>query len=154
MNYTIVKYILGQVLNIEGAFMVFPLITALIYREPEGGPLASPPSLSPHRLPSFQKKGGRSRDLFKRSLRYRGYLLDSFKCHGECSFCYYRNHPQPIDALFETVSGFTTTGSSILTDVESLPRCMIFWRSFTHWLGGMGVLVLLLPFCQSKAVRI
>ena len=52
--------------------------------------------------------------------------------------------PHPIDAIFETVSGFTTTGSSILTDVEVLPHSIIFWRSFTHWIGGMGVLVFLL----------
>lgn len=52
--------------------------------------------------------------------------------------------PHPIDALFETVSGFTTTGSSILTDVEVLPHCILIWRSFTHWIGGMGVLVFLL----------
>ncbi|UKI37360.1 MAG: hypothetical protein L6V93_04125 [Clostridiales bacterium] len=45
------------------------------------------------------------------------------------------------DAVFETVSGFTTTGASILTDVEALPKSLIFWRSFTHWIGGMGVLV-------------
>ncbi|MBQ1280975.1 MAG: TrkH family potassium uptake protein, partial [Oscillospiraceae bacterium] len=50
----------------------------------------------------------------------------------------------PVDALFETVSGFTTTGASILSDVEALPRGMLFWRSFTHWIGGMGVLVFLL----------
>lgn len=49
--------------------------------------------------------------------------------------------PNYIDALFETVSGFTTTGSSILRNVELLPKCMVFWRSFTHWVGGMGVLV-------------
>ena len=49
--------------------------------------------------------------------------------------------PSYIDAFFETVSGFTTTGSTILTDVEALPQCMLFWRSFTHWVGGMGVLV-------------
>lgn len=52
--------------------------------------------------------------------------------------------PHPVDALFETVSGFTTTGSSILSDVEALPKCMLFWRSFTHWVGGMGVLVFML----------
>ena len=52
--------------------------------------------------------------------------------------------PSPVDALFETVSGFTTTGASILTEVESLPRCILFWRSFTHWIGGMGVLVFIL----------
>ena len=47
----------------------------------------------------------------------------------------------PIDAFFETVSGFTTTGSTILTDIEALPIGILFWRSFTHWIGGMGVLV-------------
>ena len=52
--------------------------------------------------------------------------------------------PIIVDAMFETVSGFTTTGASILKDVEVLPRCMLFWRSFTHWIGGMGVLVFLL----------
>ena len=52
--------------------------------------------------------------------------------------------PRFIDAMFETVSGFTTTGSSILTDVEAMCHCSLFWRSFTHWIGGMGVLVFLL----------
>lgn len=52
--------------------------------------------------------------------------------------------PNLVDALFETVSGFTTTGASILSDVERLPRCILFWRSFTHWIGGMGVLVFIL----------
>ena len=52
--------------------------------------------------------------------------------------------PNYVDALFETISGFTTTGSSILPDVEALSQCMLFWRSFTHWVGGMGVLVFVL----------
>ena len=52
--------------------------------------------------------------------------------------------PNPVDAMFETVSGFTTTGASILPAVEDLPRGILFWRSFTHWIGGMGVLVFLL----------
>ena len=56
----------------------------------------------------------------------------------------------PFDAFFETVSGFTTTGASVLKDVEILPRCIIFWRSFTHWIGGMGVLVFLLSFLHVK----
>ena len=56
--------------------------------------------------------------------------------------------PNFIDALFETVSGFTTTGASILPEVESLPRCVLFWRSFTHWIGGMGVLVFLLALLK------
>ena len=58
--------------------------------------------------------------------------------------------PSFIDAFFETVSGFTTTGSSILSDVESLPKGLLYWRSFTHWLGGMGVLVFMLAFTSGE----
>lgn len=65
--------------------------------------------------------------------------------------------PAPIDALFEAVSGFTTTGATILTEVESLPRGILFWRSFTHWVGGMGVLALVLavlPSVKTSTVHI
>ena len=65
-------------------------------------------------------------------------LLSFFGC---LPFVISRQIPEFIDAFFETVSGFTTTGSSILTDIESLDNAMLFWRSFTHWLGGMGILV-------------
>lgn len=58
--------------------------------------------------------------------------------------------PSYIDAFFETVSGFTTTGASILTDIESLPRGILFWRSFTHWIGGMGILVLMMAIIPSS----
>jgi trk system potassium uptake protein TrkH len=60
---------------------------------------------------------------------------------GALPFVFAGSIPSFIDALFEVVSGFTTTGSSILSEVESMPRCLQFWRSFTHWIGGMGVLV-------------
>ncbi len=67
-----------------------------------------------------------------------------FSLFGAIPFYISGEIPHFIDALFETVSGFTTTGSSILTDVEALSKSMIFWRSFTHWLGGMGVLVFIM----------
>ena len=60
------------------------------------------------------------------------------------ALCDLRGYPNFIDAFFETVSGFTTTGSTILTAVEPLSRSGLFWRSFTHWVGGMGVLVFML----------
>ncbi len=62
-------------------------------------------------------------------------------CLGAIPFVLSGAIPSYVDALFETVSGFSTTGASILSDVESLPKCLLFWRSFTHWIGGMGVLV-------------
>ena len=63
---------------------------------------------------------------------------------GSLPFLFSGATSNPVDALFETVSGFTTTGASIFSDVESLPYCILFWRSFTHWIGGMGVLVFIL----------
>ena len=65
--------------------------------------------------------------------------------------------PNPVDAMFEIVSGFTTTGASILPEVESLPKCMLFWRSFSHWIGGMGVLVFMmaiLPLADGENMHI
>ncbi len=61
--------------------------------------------------------------------------------------------PSYVDAWFETVSGFTTTGSSIVTDVEALSHGILFWRSFTHWLGGMGVLVFIMAILPSSSDR-
>ena len=63
---------------------------------------------------------------------------------GALPFIFSGSIPNPVDAIFETVSGFTTTGASILADVEILPHCVLIWRSFTHWIGGMGVLVFIL----------
>ena len=63
---------------------------------------------------------------------------------GALPFIFSGSIPNPVDAIFETVSDFTTTGASILADVEILPHCVLIWRSFTHWIGGMGVLVFIL----------
>ena len=78
-------------------------------------------------------------------------------CVGALPFVLSGYIPNPVDALFETVSGFTTTGASILTDVEALPHCLLFWRSFTHWVGGMGVLVFvmaILPMSDGHTMHI
>ena len=73
---------------------------------------------------------------------------------GALPFVFTGEIPRYIDALFEIVSGFTTTGASILSDVEILSRCNLFWRSFSHWMGGMGVLVFMLAVIpQAKKVR-
>ncbi len=74
-------------------------------------------------------------------------LISAF---GALPFIFTGAIPNPVDALFETVSGFTTTGASILTDIESLPKSVLFWRSFTHWIGGMGVLVFVLAFLPQR----
>ena len=145
MNYSIVFYIIGWILNIEAAFMALPTAVALIYRESEVWCFLATMAvclmvgmLLVRRKPKNQ--------IF--------YVAESFvavslswvllSVMGAAPFVLSGYIPNPIDALFETVSGFTTTGASILSSVEQLPNCLLFWRSFTHWIGGMGVLVFLL----------
>lgn len=145
MNYSIVFYIIGWILNFETAFMALPTAVALIYRESEVWCFLATMAvclmvgmLLVRRKPKNQ--------IF--------YVAESFvavslswvllSVMGAVPFVLSGYIPNPIDALFETVSGFTTTGASILSSVEQLPKCLLFWRSFTHWIGGMGVLVFLL----------
>lgn len=144
MNYRIILNTLGWVLNIEAAAMLLPLICAAIYGEEciitfalcivicfiFGFTLT---------LKSPKKKSMYSREGFI-SVALSWIVLSIF---GALPFFLSGYIPNFIDALFETVSGFTTTGASILSDVEALPKSLIFWRSFTHWIGGMGVLVFL-----------
>ena len=145
MNYSIVFYIIGWILNFEAAFMALPTAVALIYRESEVWCFLATMAVClmvgmilVRRKPKNQ--------IF--------YVAESFvavslswvllSVMGAVPFVLSGYIPNPIDALFETVSGFTTTGASILSSVEQLPKCLLFWRSFTHWIGGMGVLVFLL----------
>ena len=80
-----------------------------------------------------------------------GWILVSF--FGGLPFFFHGSIPSLVDCFFEATSGFTTTGSTILTDVEALPKGLLFWRSFTHWVGGMGVLVLTLALIPKMGAR-
>lgn len=145
MNYSIIFYIIGWILNIEAAFMILPCATALIYQEKSGWAfvitiivclcIGIPLTIrKPTNRVFYLREGFVSTAL--------SWIVLS--CVGALPFLISRSIPNPVDALFETVSGFTTTGASILANVEAQPYCMLFWRSFTHWIGGMGVLVFLL----------
>ena len=145
MNFRIIAYIVGWVCNFQAIFMVLPCITALVYQEHEffaflismilclivGIPLTA---RKPKNKVFYTKDG-----CVAVALSWLALCI-----FGSAPFVLSNSIPHPIDAFFETVSGFTTTGSSILTDVEVLPHCILMWRSFTHWIGGMGVLVFLL----------
>ncbi len=145
MNYSIVFYIIGWILNMEAAFMTLPCITALIYREKSGWAFVATIFLClAIGIPLVVKKPA-NRVFYLRE----GFITTSLSwivlsCMGALPFLLSGYITNPVDALFETVSGFTTTGASILSNVEALSHCMLFWRSFTHWIGGMGVLVFLL----------
>ena len=145
MNFSMIRYILGQILKIEAAFLLLPCLTALIYKEDEGFVYLSVAAIAALigwlmtvRKPSenifYLKEGCVATSLSWMLLSLIGSL--PFFITGEI--------PSFTDALFETVSGFTTTGASILSNVEALTHCTTLWRSFTHWIGGMGVLVFLL----------
>ncbi len=144
MNLGIIIYILGYVLKIEAALLCIPLLVALIYGESAwtafliAALVAFAVGTVLNRKPSdmvfYLKEGCITTAM--------AWLLLSLV--GCLPFVLSGSIPSFTDALFETISGFTTTGSSILTDVEALPVSCLFWRSFTHWVGGMGVLVFLL----------
>ena len=145
MNFRIIAYIVGWICNFQAAFMLLPFFTALIYHEREFSSfliamavclvIGIPLTLKKPKNKVFYTKDG----CVAVALSWLALCV-----FGAVPFVISGYIPHPVDALFETVSGFTTTGYSILTDVEILPHCVLIWRSFTHWIGGMGVLVFLL----------
>ena len=145
MNYPMIRYILSWVLKVEGILMGLPCLTALIYGEREGfrylfwallcfalGVAGS--FRRPENTEIYRKDGFAAAAL--------SWIVMSV--FGAVPFMLTGEIPSFVDALFEIVSGFTTTGSSILSDVEALSHASLFWRSFSHWIGGMGVLVFIL----------
>ncbi len=126
----------------EAVFMVLPLITAFIYRERTGLWFLAVMALCVViGLPLVRLKPRNKTFFAKESLVAVSLSWIVMSVVGALPFVFSGTIPSFVDALFETVSGFTTTGASILPAVENLPKCMLFWRSFSHWIGGMGVLV-------------
>ncbi|MBQ7371190.1 MAG: TrkH family potassium uptake protein, partial [Blautia sp.] len=145
MNYSIIIYILGWILEFTGVLMVIPGITAVIYRERSGFAFLITILVSVAiGLFITRKKPKNTVFHIKEAFVTTSLSWILLSIAGAVPFVISRSIPHPIDALFETVSGFTTTGASILPEVEPLSHCMLIWRSFTHWIGGMGVLVFLL----------
>ncbi len=153
MNYRMVLFVLGRILGVEAVLMMLPLICSLIYKE----------NILPFMIPIVILFGisllFTAKPPKNKSIRAR----DGFVCvglswivmslFGALPFVISRQIPSFVDAFFETVSGFTTTGASILTDIESLDRGLLFWRSFTHWIGGMGILVFVLAVMPKSDMK-
>lgn len=144
MNCRVICHVLGCVLNIEAAAMLLPFICSLIYDEPNKWVFAVCALICavaglPLILIRTKHKSMFAKEGFV-AVALSWLFMSIF---GALPFVLSGSIPSFIDALFETASGFTTTGASILSDVEVLPKSIIFWRSFTHWIGGMGVLVFL-----------
>ncbi len=152
MNLSMVVYMLGRVLLLEGVLMGLPLIVSALYRENQSVVsflIAMVICLGLGWLCSSRKP--KNKVFYLRE----GFVITALSwivisVFGCLPFLLTGFIKDPISALFETVSGFTTTGASVLTDVEILSKGLMFWRSFTHWIGGMGVLVFVLML-QSPA---
>lgn len=157
MNKQLIAYIIGSIMKIEAALMIVPLIVGLLYKENVMGFVITIGLLI---LLGFALTGKKKRD--EMFLAKDGYIAVGLSwivlsVFGALPFVISGEIPSFIDALFEIVSGFTTTGSSILTDVEAMSKGLLFWRSFSHWIGGMGILVFMLailPVASGKNMHI
>ena len=145
MNFAILSFIIGFILQFEALFLLLPWIVGMIYGEYHVALIylvTAAICFILGKLLSFRHTG-RFKELYVRegftAVALGWFVMSVF---GAIPFVLTGEIPFYIDALFETISGFTTTGSSILSDVEALSYASLFWRSFTHWLGGMGILVL------------
>ena len=157
MNYRMIADILGRVLLIMAGLLLLPLTAALVYGE----------SVLPFAVTILLTALCGGTLLLFRPRTREIYAREGFVCVGlswvmmsllgSLPFVISGDIPRFVDAVFETVSGFSTTGASILNDVEALSRSGLFWRSFTHWIGGMGVLVFLmavLPMSGERSMHI
>ena len=145
MNFAIVRYLIGWMLGIESIFLLLPALTAVIYGEPE---------LPAYLIAAAISLAGAALLCHRKPKNTRFYAREGYVTVALCwlilavigalPFVLSREIPFFIDALFETVSGFTTTGATILGDVEALSHASMLWRCLTHWVGGMGVLVFML----------
>lgn len=145
MNYKMIRYVMGWVLRVEGILMFLPCLIALLYREQAGYTylIMALVCIALGFLVCLKKP--QNKEIYTKE----GFVTVALSwivmsLFGAVPFVITREIPFYIDALFEIVSGFTTTGSSILNDVEALSHASLFWRSFSHWIGGMGVLVFVL----------
>lgn len=151
MNFRLIRYIVGMVLIIEGAFLALPCIVALVYGEPQGWAflIVMLLTLGAGYLLKW-KKPSNTTFYAKEGFVIVALSWITLSMVGAVPFVINGDIPNYLDALFEMVSGFTTTGASILTDVEAVSHCGLFWRSFAHWLGGMGVLVFVLTILPKN----
>ncbi len=146
MNFAVVRYIIGFLLQFEAAFLLLPTIVGILYQETKAALCYVITSILCFGIGFLLRR--------KRPKQFELYIREGFasvalgwltlSIFGAFPFVMTGDIPNYIDALFETISGFTTTGASILSDVEALSRTGLFWRSFTHWIGGMGVFVFIM----------
>ncbi len=155
MNIRLVTRITSNILLLEAAALLLPIFISLGYRQQDWKAFALSALITAGVglvMAFFSRKpalGLQAREGFV--IVALSWILLSF--FGALPFFFSGAIPNMVDCIFETISGFTTTGASILAEVELLPRGILFWRSFTHWIGGMGVLILFMALLPSLGER-
>lgn len=156
MNHRSVFNMLGRILRLEAFLMLLPMIVALLYDEDSVMAFFAAICVAYVAGLVLKLLSGKKEDhmIFAReglvTVAAAWVLLSAI---GALPFYFSGEIPSYTDAFFETVSGFTTTGASILTDIESMSHGLLFWRSFTHWIGGMGVIVLIMAIMPTSSGR-
>lgn len=155
MNYKMISYIIGQIFRVVGLFMLLPILVGFIYGENHviasfGIPILILEAVS--FIATIKKPKDKSIYSMEGFVSVAAAWM-TISAIGALPFVISGEIPNFADALFETVSGFTTTGATILSDVESMSRSCLFWRAFTHWLGGMGILMFVLAIMSSNDTR-
>ena len=142
MNNKMIVYIIAKMLGVEGAVLLIPAFVAFLYGESDVIQFLIVSAVLGAIFFIFGRKRPENKVIYaKEGLVIVGLAWILWSLFGALPFVLTGSIPSYVDAFFETVSGFTTTGSTILTNIEALPKGVAFWRSLTHWIGGMGVLV-------------
>ena len=157
MNIRMIRHILGNILRVEAVLLALPAFVGALYGE-DISAFAITMGILLVVGTAMSFRAPRNSAIYARDgvmvVALAWVLLSAF---GALPFFISGAIPHYVDAFFETVSGFTTTGSTILVDIEAMPMGMLFWRSFTHWVGGMGVLVFVLaiiPLAEGRAMHL
>ena len=156
MNLKLISKMLGKIMILEGLLMIFPLIVSIVYQEYQVSIWFPLSYVIPIVLlicfgSYFQIFKSERKGLYQRE----GFAVCALvwiimTVFGALPFVINGDIPNYIDAMFETMSGFTTTGASIIDDITIIHKSSLFWRSFTHWIGGMGILVFILIFIPES----
>lgn len=155
MNYRMILSLLGKMMLVGAAVLVAPVIVSLIYNDGEVVPFLYTigVSLVIGAAFTFLIKPKKTDIYAKEGMVIVALTWIMFSVIGGLPFYFSKEIPSIVDCIFETASGFSTTGSTILTNVEAMTKSMQFWRSFTHWIGGMGVLVFATAILSNKNAR-
>ena len=152
-----IRFVIGRILLTEAALLLVPLVTALLYGESLNPFLCTIFLLVLASWPLCARKPGKTALYARDGFAVVALAWIAMSLFGAIPFVLSGDIPNYVDALFETVSGFTTTGATVLTVVEDMSRSCLMWRSFTHWIGGMGVLVFvmaILPMTDGHGMHL